>query len=284
MDPEEKHYPPGAAPEQPAEDPKPEEKPAEGEAPKPEGDKPEDKKPEDGQKPDEGDKPEGDKPDSKPEVKKRSVYTDLKEERKERQDATARAEVAEARAAELEALLQQKGDAKTPEERKEAKDDLDAFAEKEGLKPDALKELIGIIGKRLPKPEGGVLTAEEAAEWRAERARSKAAAEDQQVLAESANIRTQLEGFGIPVHDEAEFKEVMKEVVKLSHTPEFHDKEVDYIVYRNRDKLTKMISPKKPSFEEGGQGGGSPEGAIEFSGKMTPGQAERAMHSSLRSN
>lgn len=41
----------------------------------------------------------------------------------------------------------------------------------------------------------------------------------------------------------------MKEIVKLSHTAEFHDKEVDYIVWKRKAELSKLISPKKPSFE-----------------------------------
>src|SRR5262249_41359097 len=155
---------------------------------------------------------------------------------------------AEARASELEALLARKDHAKTPEERKEAKDDLEAFAEKEDLKPDALKDLIGIIQKQLPQPEGGVITKEEAAEWRAERARAKATAEDQAILDEASKVKEQL-----AISDETELQTVMKEVVRLAHTKEFHDKEVEYIVWKNKGALAKMVSPKKSSFEEGGQ-------------------------------
>jgi hypothetical protein len=223
--------------------------------------------------------------DAKDPTKKRSIYDDYKDRKREAKEASelaasekARADAAEARATELQALLEKKDDAKTPEERKEAKDDLEAFAENEGLKPDALKDLVGIIEKRLPKPEGGVLTPEEAAEWRTERARAKAAAEDQAILSEGSKVKEQL-----AISDDTELQTVMKEVVRLAHTKEFHDKEVDYIVWKNKDALSKLVSPKKPSFEEGGQrGAAAEETEVEFSGKITPGQAEKAMSSGTK--
>ncbi len=284
MDTEELHYPPGAEPEKPAEEAKPDEKPEEPKAPEPEAEKPEETKPAE-------EKPQPEKPEDgkdappEPEVKKRSVYDDKKEEKQRRKAAEAELatersarEAAEARATELQALLDKKDEAKTPEERKEAKDDLEAFAEKEGLKPEALKDLIGIISKRLPKPEGGALSKEEADEWRAERARAKVTAEDQEVLKQAPEVKKQLTDLGVSVHDEAEFTALMAEVVKLSHTKEFHDKDVDYIVFKYRDKLSKLISPKKPSFEEGGQREASGDGGdVEFNGKTTPAMAEEAM-------
>jgi hypothetical protein len=279
---EELHYPPGAEPEKPAEDPKPEEKPVEDKAPEPEAPKPEETKPEEEKppkKPEEG----TDAPPEEP-TKKRSIYDDLKEKKREARDwqgvatAALKAQGFELNGnesvAELQALLEKKDEAKTPEERKEAKDDLEAFAEKEGLKPDALKELIGIISSRLPKPEGGALTDEEAKEWRGERARAKAAAEDQAILSEAPKVKEQL-----GISDDAELATVMKEIVRLAHTKEFHDKEVGYIVWKHKDALAKMVSPKKPSFEEGGQRDESHDSTKGFSGKMTPMQAERAFHS-----
>lgn len=76
-----------------------------------------------------------------------------------------------------------------------------------------------------------------------------------------------------------ELDSVMKEIVRLSHTEEFHDKEVDYIVWKNRDALSKLVSPKKPSFESGGSPAeAAPEAEPDFSaGKgITPGMAEKA--------
>lgn len=274
------HYPPGAEPEKPADEPKPEETPAEEKAPEPEAAKPEEKKPEEdkpAEKPEEGNEPPPEEP-----IKKRSIYDDYKEKKQEAKDATARAEAAEAKAAELQALLEKKDDAETPAEKKEAKDAIEAFAEREGLKPDSLRELTKIIVEQLPKQPSG-LTEEEAAEWRADRAKAKAAAEDNAVLAEASGVKAQLAEFGSPVHDDAEFQKVMAEVVRLSHTKEFHDKSVDYIVYSKRKELAKLISPKKDSFEQGGQRGAEgSEQPIELSSKATPLDAQKAMQGSGR--
>ncbi len=72
----------------------------------------------------------------------------------------------------------------------------------------------------------------------------------------------------------------MNEVVRLAHTKEFHDKETDYIVWKNREALAKMVSPKKPSFEAGGQTQDSDApAAVDFSsGRVTPEQAQRAVY------
>lgn len=81
------------------------------------------------------------------------------------------------------------------------------------------------------------------------------------------------------IHDDAELDTVMKEIVRLSHTAEFHDKEVDYIVWKNKDALSKLVSPKKPSFESGGSPAeAAPEAEPDFSaGKgITPTMAEKA--------
>jgi hypothetical protein len=282
MEAEELHYPPGAEPEKPADEPKPEETPDKDKAPEPEAEKPEDKKPAE-EKPETKKPEEGKEPPPEQPVKKRSIYDDLKEKKhqaKEWQDVATAALKATGlelqgneSAAELQALLAKKHEAKTPEEKKEAKDDLDAFAEQEGLKPEALKGLIDIIQKRLPPQESSVLTKEEAEEWRAERARAKQASEDQAILSEAPKVKEQL-----AISDEAELDNVMKEVVRLAHTPEFHDKEVDYIIWKNKATLAKMVSPKKASFEAGGQRGDAPpEGDIELSGKTTPQQAEQAL-------
>lgn len=119
----------------------PAEEKGEPETPAPEeekGDKPEGEKPE-GEKPDEEEKPEAEKPEEEapPEQpKKRSIYDDLKEKKREAKDATARAEAAEAEVARLRALSEKQDNAETPKEKSEAKDELEAWAEEEGLNPE----------------------------------------------------------------------------------------------------------------------------------------------------
>lgn len=258
---EEKHYPPGAEPETPVEEPKPEAEAPEAEKPEAQTPDPEKEK---------ADKPVEEEPPQLP--KKRSIYDDLKDKKQEAKDAKARAEAAEAKAAELQALLDTKADATTPKEKADADDDIAAFAEAEGVTPESLDKLTKFIIAKLPKaPES--MTPDELAAWRDQRAKDQQAAEDREVLDQSPSVKKQLD-----IQDEAEVKSVMDEIVRLAHTDAYHDKEVDYIVWKNRDALSKLVSPKKPSFETGGQNGENDEVAeVDFStGKVTPEQVSRA--------
>ncbi len=257
---DDKHYPGQPEAETPADEP---ETPAQEGEPEPEGDD----TPEPGDKSEDAPEPEKDKEgDEEPPVepiKKRSIYDDLKDERKERKSAETRAAEAEAKAADLQALLDAKGEATTPEEKKAAAKDIAEYAEKHKLDPDSLEELSNIILSKAPKAEG-TLTPEEAAEWRAERARAKQTEEDQAIMATAPSVKAEL-----GITNDTELANVMKEVVRLAHTAEFHDKEPEYIVWRKKDALSKLVSPKRPSFEQGGQ---REEGAADTEPDFSSGQ------------
>lgn len=290
MDEAEKHYPGQPEPEAPApeapkpEEPKPEEKTPEtpaDDAPegKPEADKPEDTPP---AKPDE----------PTPPLKKRSIYDDYRDKKKELREAETTLETeraaraaAETKAQELQALLDAKKDAATPEAKAEAADDIKAFAEKHGMSADALRELTSVILKQVPKGEQPAGLSEEDKQklaevdglrtWKQEQeAKATREAEDRAILNEASSVKTLLD-----VHDDIELQAVMAEIVKLAHTAAFHDKEVEYIVWKNKDALSKLVSPKKPSFEPTGQQPGTDtDTEIDFSdgGKLTPEAAGKA--------
>jgi hypothetical protein len=281
---EEKHFPGQQAAETPA-DEQPKEETPKPEAPKeeaPKGDTPEpgEEAPKDEPKDEKPPEPE------QPLPKKRSVYDDLKDTRKERNEARAAAEAEKARADAAEAeAARLKGDtppAPKPEEKKPdtPADDLSAFAEENGLDAKGLNRLIEIITKRIPQAQ---LSEEEKAdlasvrEWRASNERQQ---EDQEVLSQATTVKAEL-----GIADDAELQNVMKEIVRLAHTERFHDKEVGYIVWANKDALSKLVSPKKPSFESGGQQGeAAAEEEVDFSsGKVTPAQVERAVRDRGRS-
>lgn len=268
---DELHYPPGAEPEKPAAEEQPKVDPPKEEEPEIPADQPkEEEKP----------APEKDKEPSDPITKKRSIYDDYKDKKAEARTEKERADAAEAQVEELKALLDTKDEAKTPTEKKQAANDIKEYAEKHKLDPDAMQELRDLIIKDVPKPEMPAgLKPEEIDEWRASRATAKQEAEDRVILAESSTVKSQLK-----INDDAELAKVMAEIVKLAHTKEFHDKEIEYIVWKNQDKLSKLVSPKRPSFESGGQHGeGEADADIDFSsGKVTPRQAQAAMEQHQR--
>jgi len=291
---EEKHFPGQQEAETPADEPAPEGAAPEGEQPKPEG---EDAKPKPGDEPKPEQKPEAAKPDDPPAPtlpKKRSIYDDLKETRQERNEwkdaATAALKAAgiELKGNEtpeqLQALIQEHKPAPKPDASAapapskpaagKPADDLAAYAEENGLDATALSRLAEIIAKRIPAASLSAEEKQDLAElktWRTQQARTT---EDNEVLATAPTVKTQLN-----ITDDAELASVMKEVVRLSHTPEFHDKEVEYIVWKSQQQLAKLVSPKKPSFEQGGQpGDAGAEAAVDFSkGGVTPEMAGKAM-------
>ena len=224
-------------------------------------------------------------------TKPRTVYDDLKERKAEAKAFKAIAlnalrdlgvELSGKESLEdLQVLLQNRTDAETPAEKSEANDELAAFAQKQGMDPEILKELTGIILKSVPTqeaPQG--LTADEMERWRADQAELKLSKENAAIDALAPTVREQLKVLGHEVHDEAEFTKVMSRVKELAHTEKFHDKELDYIVFANRAELSKLISPKKDSFEPGGQHGGEGGGTgVDYSQTPSPTQMAQEMTS-----
>lgn len=282
MPPEEQHFPGQTENEFSAQEPEPETVVAPVVV-EPKAEEPEVKQPEEvAVKPPE--EPEQ-KPPVTPVIKKRSIYDEYKDEKNERKAWQGIAQQAlQAQGIELtgkesledfQALLKKKDEAVTPLEKSEADDELTTFAKEQGMDPDALKKLTGIILKNVPtaeKPPEG-LKPEEVEEWRAGMAKLKLAEENQAIDAQAPVVRTQLKDLGFEVHDDGELTKVMSRIKELSHTAEFHDKEIDYIVFKNRAELTKLVSPKKESFEAGDtRAEAAEEKGLDYSSAPTPGQ------------
>ena len=285
MDDAELHFPPGAEPEAPA--PEPQTEPAsEAEPAAPET--PPEPTPETPEvEPETPDAPEVPLP-----KKPRSIYDDLKDTRKEKnafKDAAVAALEAQGitltgkeTAEELQALAKKTPwDAPAPAAPSAPTDDLEAYAQEHGLDAPALARLAEVIVKRIPQSQLSAEEKQQLSDLTAYKAKKDAeearASEDKEVLAAAPTVKTQLE-----IHDDAELDAVMKEVVRLSHTAEFHDKEVDYIVWKNRDALSKLVSPKKPSFESGGspaEAGAETEPDFSSGKGITPAMAEKASQS-----
>lgn len=276
---EPKVYPGQEPPEEAPPEPKPEEP---KEPPKEEPKEP---------KPEEKPEPEKDKePPKEPEPlpKKRSIYDDYKEKKEEARNAKAEAEAArkeaeeaKAKVTELQALLDKKDEARTPAEKAKADDDIKAFVEKyEGqqLSAEALTELAQIFAGRVKPSDLPEEVKEKLKYLDTIQADSKRQAEDAETRKAAPAVKKQLE-----ISDDAELETVMNEIVRLTHTPEFHDKEVEYIIWKNREALAKLVSPKKPSFESGDtKPDGDGEGEIDYSKPVTPEQAQKGMIESAK--
>jgi hypothetical protein len=271
----EQHFPGKTDEEFPAEKPAPEGEAPEGESP--EAEKPEAEKPEAGEKDKapEAEKPEdGEKPEPPAPIKKRSIYDDLKDTKKELKEAKKRID-------ELEGGDKPAGKPKDEAPPKEDKptDELEAYAQEHELDAKSLNRLVEIIQKRIPSAQLSEQEKKDLADlrtWQAAQARQN---EDNEIRSQAPQVRAQLKDLGSEIHDEAEAAKVMDEIVKLAHTERYHDKEIGYIVWSEKAALSKLISPKKPSFESGSPSRAEGEDApVDFSsGKVTPAQAAAAM-------
>jgi len=134
-----------------------------------------------------------------------SIYEDLHINKEQLKITKSELEIAKARNVELEALLQDKSDAKTPKEKSEAAADIKAYAEKHGLDADTLEEFASVVLAKVPKQDTTVLLSpEEKQELPTLRDKDKRAAEDADILKNGPGVKSQLQ-----IHDDAELQKVM---------------------------------------------------------------------------
>jgi hypothetical protein len=214
--------------------------------------------------------------------KPRSIYDDLKDEKGRRKSAEEIAAAETARADAAEAELAKVRDGKKPDDVLPPKDEkpldeLETFAKEQELDPAALTRLAEIIAKKIPASQLTEAEKQDLADLRTfkntQESRDRIAAEDAAILASASAVKQQLE-----IHDDAELGTVMKEITRLAHTKPYADKELDYILFKEKATLAKLVSPKKASFEAGGDQGDAPaETPLDLSsGKVTPEQMQRA--------
>lgn len=180
------------------------------------------------------------------EPKKRSIYHDLKDTRNDLKSEREAREKAERELTELKSKL----DAKPPTETKA--DDLDAFAAKIGADPQALKEMKEFFIKDLPQSTISPELQTKLEEFEKWQQSNSSAIEAQQFETEFQSAVPQIQKMfpNASVEDIASMK---KEIDTLAHSPEFHDKEIDYIAFKNQEKLATFITPRKRGLESKGR-------------------------------
>jgi hypothetical protein len=281
------------------------EKSVEVPAPAPEAEAPTEAKPDpapEAPKP-EDESPKPDAPKEPTVTKPRSIYDDLKDTRKERnawQDTAV--EALKAQGIDLkgdetpeqvrELLKQHKVTPPAPEtnptpekppEPSKPADTIEAFAKEKGYDAGELAQLRDLFLKDVPQSELSAQERQQLAElmqYKQEQdAKEQRRTEDEAIQAQSPAVAMQMKDLGFEIHDPAELPKVMAEITRLAHTKAYADKEVDYIVFKERAALSKLVSPKKPSFETGSSTP-APEAPPELdlsSGKVTPEQAQQAV-------
>jgi hypothetical protein len=180
------------------------------------------------------------------ERKPRSIYHDLKDTRTSLKTERELREQAERERDEWKTKAEGK-----PEAKIEA-DDLDAFADEIGADPQVVKKMRELFLKDMPastiSPElQSKLDAFEV--WQKDNGQAIAT---QQFETEFQSSIPALQKM-FPTASAEDINSMKKEIDTLAHTTEFHDKEIDYIAFKNQEKLSTLITPHKRGLESKGR-------------------------------
>lgn len=218
-------------------------------------------------------------------IKKRSIYDDLKDKKKEVRDAKNEADQVkaenEALKAENEALKKLTDSAKkveTDEDKEKLDDDIKAVAEAIGGDPKAIKTLTDFLTKRLVKTGGAEISKDDIEAVRNFNKKATETTAKAEFLEEFKGFVPELKK-DYPHISDGDLASVEKEIFKLAHSTKYHDKEIDYIYFKNKDILSKLISPKRPAMEGGGNNAPADgtKAVAELSSKSSPMDVMKAM-------
>lgn len=182
------------------------------------------------------------------EIKKRSIYDEYKEKKNElKSEKELRLQV-ELERDELKQKLENLGSATTKKEIAEAKDEIDAFAIERGLDPEAIKQMKTLFLKDIQP------SVDPALQVKLDKVLEFANNNSKAIEAQQFEQEFTLEGLPavkefFPNINSDEITSVKKEIDRLAHTKGFEDKSLDYIVYKNKDTLSALVSPKKRGLE-----------------------------------
>lgn len=210
--------------------------------------------------------------------KKRSIYQEYKDKKSELKSERELREKAEAELEDLRAKLAERSTATTPQEAtQETVDELEAFAQEAGADPAFVKRLSDLIQKRVQPKEVDTSIQEGIAEFKEWQKTQSALADAQQFETEFKQSLPAIKEL-YPSASEQELEAIKSKIDEYAHTERYHDKEIDYIVFKEKASLSKLVSPKKRGMESKGTYD-SPETETEFDpnadiSKMTPKQQE----------
>ncbi len=180
------------------------------------------------------------------ELKKRSIYNDLKDTRNDLKSEREAREKAERDLTELRSKL----DGKPSVESKA--DDLDAFAAEIGADPQVIKKMQELFLKNMPASTISPELQTKLEQFEKWQETNSSAIEAQQFETEFQSAVPQLQKL-FPNASKEDIVAMKSEIDNLAHTPEYHDKEIDYIAFKNQDKLSTIITPRKRGLESKGR-------------------------------
>ncbi len=211
--------------------------------------------------------------------KKRSIYDDLKDKKSELKSEREARLATERENQELKEKLAALQNADTPQEKREAATDLQAFAEKIGADAATLEEMRQLFLKGLPAQKQDEAIAQQLAEFQEWKQQNQKVVDAQQFDTEFKEALPRLKQY-FPNASDEEMSSIRAELDKISHTKEWHDKSLAYIAFEHQDLLGKLVSPKKRGMESKGRQEDAASGDEEFdfnadTTKMSPTAREK---------
>lgn len=184
-------------------------------------------------------------PETKPEpvARKRSIYQDLKDKKNEVKTERELREAAERERDEALAKLN-----KTTNDA----DDIEAFAKEIDANPEALRKMKELFLKDAPKGELSPEMAAQLKEFQEFQAQNRDAIDKVQFDKEFEQAVPAIKSlFGEASAEETSL--IKNKLNELAHTEQYHDKELDYIAFKNQEVLKALVSPKKRGLEPKGR-------------------------------
>lgn len=183
--------------------------------------------------------------------RKRSIYDEYKEKKAELKSEKELREQAERERDELRIKYEALANARTPEERREAQDEIDQFANEIGADPNAIRKMRELFLKDV-KPQTNDELARDLQEFKAWKEKNSQLMEKQMFEEEFRAVTPTLKDLLPPTSDE-EMQKIKDRLDELAHTKENHDKDLDYIAFKHREELSALVSPKKRGLETKGK-------------------------------
>jgi len=181
--------------------------------------------------------------------RKRSIYDEYKDTKRDlKSEKAAREELS----AQLDAYREKYGDLSadaTPEERQEALDEIGAFAQKIGADPATIREMRSLFLKDAGVPADIVEDIKEFKTWKE---KNQEVLEKQQFEQEFKEVVPTIREL-FPTVSQDELDIVKEKIDELAHSKDWHDRDLDYIVFKNKAALAPLISPRKRGMENKGR-------------------------------
>lgn len=194
--------------------------------------------------------------------RKRSIYDDYKDKKKDLAFEKERADALERDNAELTQKLEAFSKAETPEEKKDAADELEAFAQEIKADPETMRRMRDLFLKDV-KPatdESLKKDIEEFKQWKAANSSQlEKAAFETEFQASTPKLKELF-----PNASPEEMNEIKAKLDVLSHTKDWHDKSLPYIAFEHKEQFSSLISPKKRGMEGNNRKHDSEAGSSEF--------------------